>query len=67
MSVARATEISATSNKSFEDAVQKGVDRATDTLKGVTGAWVKDQKVEVKDGAISEYRVWLKVTFILND
>ena len=67
MSVARVTEIIAGSKKSFEDAVAKGVKRATKTLKNVEGAWVKDQRVIVKKGEISEYRVVLKVTFILDD
>ena len=66
MSVARVTEIIASSTKSFEDAVEVGVKRASETLKNVEGAWVKDQKATVKDGKISEYRVVLKVTFILN-
>jgi flavin-binding protein dodecin len=65
MSVARVTEIISSSKKSFEDAIQKGIDRAAKTLKNVEGAWVKEQKVIVKDGKISEYRVDLKVTFIL--
>lgn len=67
MSVARVTEIISSSATSFEDATQKGVERATDTLKNVQSAWVKDQKVTVKDGKITEYRVGLKVTFVLND
>ncbi len=67
MSVARVTEIISASNKSFEDAVSKGIERACKTLQNVEGAWVKDQKVVVKDGKISEYRVVLKVTFILTD
>lgn len=67
MSVARITEIIASSSKSFDDAVEKGVDRACKTLKGVQGAWVQDQKVTVKDGKIDEYRVSLKVTFVLDD
>ena len=65
MSVARITEISATSKKSFEDAVKKGVERASETLQGITSAWVADQGVSVKNGAIEEYKVRLKVTFIL--
>ena len=65
MSVARVTEVIASSTKSFEDAVQVGIQRANTTLKNVTGAWVQDQKVVVKDGAICEYRVNLKITFIL--
>ncbi len=65
MAVARVTEIIASSSNSFEDAVRKGVKRASKTLKNVTGAWVKDQRVVVKKGEIDEYRVVLKVTFIL--
>lgn len=67
MSVARVTEIIASSSKSFDDAVEEGVKRASKTLKNVTGAWVQDQKVTVEDGKISEYRVNLKVTFVLKD
>ncbi len=67
MSVARITEIIASSTKSFEDATKNGVKRASKTLKNVQGAWVKDQSVTVTDGKISEYRVVLKVTFILED
>jgi flavin-binding protein dodecin len=65
MSVARITEISATSKKSFEDAVKQGVKRASETLDGITSAWVADQEVAVKNGAVSEYRVRLKITFVL--
>ena len=65
--VARVTEIIASSPTSFEDAVAVGVDRACKTLKNVTGAWVQDQKVEVVNGKISCFRVNLKVTFVLND
>ncbi|MEO1362223.1 MAG: dodecin family protein [Pseudomonadota bacterium] len=65
MSVARVTEIIASSTKSFDDAVEVGVKRAAETLKNVEGAWVQDQKVTVRDGKIHEYRVNLKVTFIL--
>ncbi len=65
MSVARVTEIISSSSKSFEDAVSNGVERASKTLKNVQGAWVKDQSVEVDNGKITEYRVVLKVTFIL--
>ena len=65
MSVARITEISASSSKSFEKAVKNGIARATETLQNVTGAWVESQKVTVKDGEIDQYRVFLKVTFVL--
>jgi flavin-binding protein dodecin len=67
MSVARVTEIISSSNKSFEDAIEKGIVRAVKTLKNVEGAWIKEQKVIVKEGKIAEYRVDLKVTFILID
>jgi len=67
MSVARITEITASSPVSFEDAVRTGVDRANKTLKNVTGAWVKDQEVGIKDGQVSDFRVKLKITFVLED
>lgn len=67
MSVAKVTEIIASSSKSFDDAIEEGVTRASKTLKDISGAWVSDQKVTVKDGKISEYRVVLKVTFVLAD
>ena len=67
MSVARVTEIIASSKKSFDDAIKEGVDRACKTLDNVTGAWVQDQKVSISKGKIVEYRVALKVTFILKD
>ncbi|MEM8982721.1 MAG: dodecin family protein [Pseudomonadota bacterium] len=66
MSVARVTEIIASSTKSFEDAVRVGVKRASETLDNVQGAWVQDQKVVCEDGKVTEYRVNLKVTFVLN-
>ncbi|MCU0354864.1 MAG: dodecin family protein [Cytophagales bacterium] len=65
MSVARVTEIIASSSKSFEDAVQVGVARATETLENVKNAWVKDMKVVVENNKITEYRVVMKVTFVL--
>ncbi|HTV71598.1 MAG TPA: dodecin family protein [Rhizobiaceae bacterium] len=67
MSVARVTEITASSKKSFQDAIEKGIDRATKTLKNVEGAWIQDQKIVVEDGKITSYRVNMKVTFILAD
>lgn len=67
MSVARVTEIIASSKKSFEKAVENGIERATKTLKNVSGAWVESQKVIIEDGQITEYRVALKVTFVLED
>ena len=65
MSVARITEITSSSKKSFEDAVEQGIVRASKTLKNIEGAWVQDQKVVVQKGKIVEYRVAMKVTFIL--
>jgi flavin-binding protein dodecin len=67
MSVAKVTEISATSTKGFEDAIKSGIARATKTLKNVKGAWVNGQKVEIENGKIKSYRVDLKVTFVLED
>jgi hypothetical protein len=66
-SVARVTEIIASSPKSFEHAVEVGVSRACKTLDNVTGAWVQDQKVDIRNGKITAYRVNLKVTFVLKD
>ena len=68
MSVARVTEIKASSTRGFEDAVKQGVARAHKTLKNVKSAWVQNQEVMVNEkGEVSEYRVQLKVTFILED
>jgi flavin-binding protein dodecin len=67
MAVAKVTEIISSSPKSFEDAIANGISRATDTLKNVEGAWVKSQKVVVKDGKITEYRAILKLSFVLID
>jgi flavin-binding protein dodecin len=67
MAVAKVTEIISSSPKSFEDAVAQGVARADKTLKNVRGAWVASQKVEVEKGKITEYRVTMRVTFVLQD
>ena len=67
MTVARVTEISATSDTSFEDAINEGIRRATSTLKGVEGAWVKDMNVLMRDGQITGYKVNLAITFVLQD
>ena len=67
MSVAKVTEIIASSTKSFEDAVVNGVKRASKTIKGVSSAWVKDQSVLVKNGKVTEYRVNLMLTFVLSE
>lgn len=67
MSVAKISEISASSTVSFEDAVRKGISRASKTLSNISGAWVSEQKVDVENGEISRYRVNMKVTFVLKD
>jgi flavin-binding protein dodecin len=66
MSVAKTSEISASSSKSFEDAVRSGIRKMSETVENIEGAWVKEQKVVVKDGEVDEYRVTMKVTFIVN-
>lgn len=66
-SVARITQISSRSEVGFDDAVKVGVERANATLRNVTGAWVKDQKVEIREGQITAWQVVLEVTFILDD
>jgi len=67
MSIAKVSEISATSSKSFEEAIVKGIARAHKTLRNVRSAWVKEQKIRVKEGAITEYQVNLMVTFVIDD
>ena len=65
MTVAKIVELSSSSKKSFEDAIEQGIARASKTLKGIKGAWVKEHKVVVENGKIKEYRVYIKVTFEL--
>lgn len=67
MSVAKVTEITSTSTKSFDDAIALGIARASKTLRNVRGAWVKGMKVECTDGKVSSYRVDMKITFVLTD
>lgn len=67
MSVARIIEISATSQKSFEDAIQQGIERATQTLRNLRSAWIKEQRVDIDNGKIVGYQVNLLVTFVLDD
>ncbi len=67
MTVARVTEISATNSESFEAAINEGVNRATSTLRGVEGAWVKDMNVMIENGNITGYKVNLAITFLLED
>jgi dodecin len=65
MSVAKVIEISATSSQDFEDAVRQGISKANETVRGIEGAWVKEQKVSVTDGQVTMYQVNLAVTFTL--
>ena len=67
MAVAKVTELSVTSAKSFEDAIQQGVERATKTLRNVKSAWVKEMRVSVEDEKVAEYQVNLMVTFVLDE
>ena len=67
MSVARVTEIIASSSKSFEDAIDVGIQRANKTLQNVRSAWIKSQKVMIEKGKVAEYRATLKVTFVLKN
>jgi len=67
MSIARITEISSTSKKSFEDAIQSGIKRATGTLRNVRSAWVKEQQIKIDNGKIIEYQVNLMITFVLDE
>lgn len=65
MSVAKNSEITAASSKSFEDAVRKGISKMAESVDNIEGAWVKEQKVVVKDGDVDEYRVTMVVTFVV--
>lgn len=67
MTVARVTEISSTSDRSFEDAIQQGVARAAKTLRNVKGAWIKEQQIDIEGERITRYRVNMLVTFVLDD
>jgi len=67
MSIAKVIEISASSAESFEDAIRQGIARATETIEDVRGAWIKEQQVRLENGKIVEYRVDMKVTFVLHD
>ena len=67
MSVAKVSELSATSTKSFEDAIQQGLARAVKTLRNVKGAWIKEQHVRCTDGRVTEYQVNMMVTFVIDD
>ena len=67
MTIARVTELSATSDQSFEDAINQGVRRATNTLRGVESAWIKDMNVMIENGNISAYKVNIAITFVLEE
>jgi flavin-binding protein dodecin len=67
MSVAKVSEISSTSKKSFEDAIVQGITRAQKTLRNVRSAWIKEQQVRVTDGTITEYQVNMMITFVIDD
>lgn len=67
MSIAKVSEISSTSSKGFQDAIEQGISRANKTLRNVRSAWVKEQQVRVRDGKITEYQVNLMVTFVIDD
>jgi dodecin len=67
MSIAKVSEISATSTKGFQDGIEQGIARANKTLRNVRSAWIKDQQVRVKDGSITEYQVNMMVTFVIDD
>ena len=67
MTVAKVMEITARSQKSFEDAIHQGIERAKSTVHNIEGAWVKEQKINMKNGTVDNYQVDMKVTFILED
>jgi flavin-binding protein dodecin len=65
MTVAKVSEITSTSSKSFDDAIEKGIKRASKTLKNVSSAWIADQEVEISKGKVTAYRVRMRITFVL--
>jgi dodecin len=67
MSVAKVSEISATSKKSFEDAIHQGIERASKTLRNVQSAWIKEQHVRLTKGSVTEYQVNMMLTFVIDD
>lgn len=66
MSIAKVIEVNSSSTKSFEDAIQSGITKVSETVKNIQGAWINEQKVVVKDNTISEYRVNLKISFVVD-
>ncbi len=67
MSIAKVTEVTSSSTKSFDDAIKDGIKRAEETLRGIKGAWIQEQKVVCEGGQIKEYRVNMKISFVLED
>ncbi len=65
MSIAKSVEISSSSSTSFDDAVKKGIEKASETVRDIKGAWVSEQKVDVENGKIVDYRVTMRITFVL--
>jgi dodecin len=66
MTIAKVSEITSSSNKSFDYAIEKGIKRASKTIRGIQGAWIQDQKVVINDGKIVEYRINMKISFVLD-
>ena len=66
MTIAKVSEVTSSSNKSFEDAIQKGIERAAKTIRGIQGAWIQEQKVVINNDKIVEYRVNMKISFVLD-
>ena len=67
MTVAKVSEITSTSTKGFNDAIERGIKRASKTLKNITGAWIADQEVEIEKGKVKAYRVRMRITFVIED
>jgi flavin-binding protein dodecin len=66
MTIAKVSEVTSSSNKSFEDAIQKGIERASKTIRGIQGAWIQEQKIVIDNDKIVEYRVNMKISFVLD-
>lgn len=66
MAIAKVVEVNSSSTKSFEDAIQTGIQKVTETIKNVQGAWINEQKVVIKESKITEYRVNLKISFLVD-
>lgn len=66
MAIAKVIEVISSSSTSFDDAIKQGIERAADTLSGIQGAWIKDQSIDLKDGKISQYKVIMRLTFLVD-